>query len=104
MNYKLEKVILMRIYALSPFQDRTLKVWRAEDGVLCRTLTGHAHWINTLTLNVDYILRVGFFSAEEQYKGEAIAKPQTEPEKVWFRFELSLLFFFFCINFIYFFN
>lgn len=38
-------------------QDRTVKVWRAEDGVMCRTLEGHAHWVNTITLNTDYVLR-----------------------------------------------
>lgn len=42
-------------------QDRTVKVWRAEDGVLCRTLEGHAHWVNTLALNTDYILKIGAF-------------------------------------------
>ncbi|OXU24594.1 hypothetical protein TSAR_011045 [Trichomalopsis sarcophagae] len=47
------------IYSAS--QDRTIKVWRAEDGVLCRTLEGHGHWVNTLALNVDYVLRVGPF-------------------------------------------
>lgn len=31
----------------------------ALQGVLCRTLKGHAHWVNTLTLNVDYILKRG---------------------------------------------
>ncbi|OQV16433.1 Notchless protein-like protein 1 [Hypsibius exemplaris] len=45
------------IYSCS--QDRSLKVWRAEDGVLCRTCTGHAHWINTLALNTDYVMRTG---------------------------------------------
>ncbi|GJQ87041.1 putative NLE (NUC135) domain protein [Trypoxylus dichotomus] len=25
-------------------QDRTVKVWKAKDGILCRTLEGHAHW------------------------------------------------------------
>lgn len=29
-------------------KDRTIKMWRAEDGALCRTMTGHAHWINSL--------------------------------------------------------
>lgn len=29
--------------------------------MLCRTLEGHGHWINTLALNVDYILRTGAF-------------------------------------------
>jgi len=28
---------------------------------LCRTLEGHAHWVNTLALNVDYALRTGPF-------------------------------------------
>uniref|UniRef100_A0A1B6CNS1 NLE domain-containing protein n=1 Tax=Clastoptera arizonana TaxID=38151 RepID=A0A1B6CNS1_9HEMI len=43
------------IYSAS--QDRSIKVWRAQDGVLCRTLEGHAHWVNTLALSTDYILR-----------------------------------------------
>lgn len=42
-------------------QDRTIKVWRASDGILCRTLEGHAHWVNTLALNTDYVLRIGPF-------------------------------------------
>lgn len=42
-------------------QDRTVKVWRTEDGVMCRTLSGHAHWINTLALNTDYALRTSCF-------------------------------------------
>ncbi|KAK9884437.1 hypothetical protein WA026_007284 [Henosepilachna vigintioctopunctata] len=47
------------IYSAS--QDRTVKVWRAQDGILCRTLEGHAHWVNTLALNTDYVLRIGAF-------------------------------------------
>nr|CAI5847225.1 unnamed protein product [Callosobruchus analis] len=47
------------IYTAS--QDRTVKVWRSSDGVLCRTLEGHAHWVNTLALSTDYILRIGAF-------------------------------------------
>lgn len=42
-------------------KDRTIKMWRASDGALCRTLTGHAHWVNSLTLNTDYVLRTGPF-------------------------------------------
>ncbi|XP_016906333.2 notchless protein homolog 1 [Apis cerana] len=57
------------IYSAS--QDRTIKVWRAEDGILCRTLEGHAHWVNTLALNVDYVLRTGpFHFGTEQNKTE----------------------------------
>ncbi|XP_008471393.1 notchless protein homolog 1 isoform X3 [Diaphorina citri] len=44
------------IYSAS--QDRTIKVWRASDGVMCRTLEGHAHWVNTLALSTDYLMRV----------------------------------------------
>lgn len=43
------------IYSSS--QDRSIKVWRAEDGVLCRTLQDHGHWVNTLALNTDYAMR-----------------------------------------------
>lgn len=48
-------------------QDRTVKVWRASDGVLCRTLQGHAHWVNTLALNTDYVLRIGPFDPIKNY-------------------------------------
>lgn len=47
-------------------RDRTIKVW-AIDGngrsqhKLVRTLSGHAHRINTLALNCDYVLRTGAY-------------------------------------------
>lgn len=47
------------IYSAS--QDRTIKVWRSKDGVLCRTLQGHGHWVNVLALNTDYVMRTGAF-------------------------------------------
>ncbi|KAF7244504.1 hypothetical protein EYD10_09484, partial [Varanus komodoensis] len=49
----------------SSSQDRTIKVWRAQDGVLCRTLQGHAHWVNTMALSTDYVLRTGAFEPAE---------------------------------------
>ncbi|KAF6095817.1 notchless-like protein 1 [Phyllostomus discolor] len=49
----------------SASQDRTLKVWRARDGVLCRTLQGHGHWVNTMALSTDYALRTGAFEPAE---------------------------------------
>ena len=49
-------------------QDRSIKVWRADDGVLCRTLQGHGHWVNTMALSVDYVLRTGCFDAMNQFK------------------------------------
>lgn len=41
-------------------QDRTIKVWTPE-GKLCRSLAGHAHWINRMALSTDYMLRTGWF-------------------------------------------
>ncbi|KAG7174648.1 Notchless protein 1-like [Homarus americanus] len=62
----------------SASQDRTIKVWRASDGVMCRTLQGHGHWVNTLALNTDYVLRTGACDPQ------ALMKPSPEvtaPEK-----------------------
>ncbi|XP_054168138.1 notchless protein homolog 1-like [Oppia nitens] len=47
------------IYTAS--QDRTVKVWRSDTGILCRTLEGHAHWVNTLALSTDYVMRTAAF-------------------------------------------
>ncbi|XP_055350558.1 notchless protein homolog 1-like [Paramacrobiotus metropolitanus] len=46
-------------------QDRTLKIWRASDGILVRTLTGHGHWINSMALNTDYVMRTGAFDPRD---------------------------------------
>ena len=45
------------IYTAS--RDKTIKVWDANDGHLVRTLEGHAHWVNHLALNSDFVLRTG---------------------------------------------
>jgi len=47
------------IYTAS--QDTTIKVWDERDGKLVRVLKSHAHWVNTLSLNTDYVLRTGSF-------------------------------------------
>ncbi|KAF4586596.1 hypothetical protein EYR40_010608 [Pleurotus pulmonarius] len=41
--------------------DRTVRVWDASQGKLLYTLKDHAHWVTTLTLNTDFILRTGPF-------------------------------------------
>jgi ribosome assembly protein 4 len=47
------------IYSAS--RDRTIKVWDAEKGTLIKNLLGHAHWVNSLALSTDYVLRTGPF-------------------------------------------
>ncbi|XP_045597662.1 notchless protein homolog 1 isoform X1 [Procambarus clarkii] len=69
----------------SASQDRTIKVWRASDGVMCRTLQGHGHWVNTLALNTDYALRTGAFDPQSLMKERpeitAVEKRRTCAEK-----------------------
>lgn len=41
--------------------DRTVRVWDAEKGRPLMTLKDHAHWVTTLTLSTDFVLRTGPF-------------------------------------------
>jgi ribosome assembly protein 4 len=45
----------------SASQDRTIKVWDADSGALIADLKGHAHWVNTLALSTEYVLRTGCY-------------------------------------------
>jgi ribosome assembly protein 4 len=47
------------IYTTS--QDRTVKLWNPATGAMIKSLSGHAHWVNTIALNTDYVLRTGQF-------------------------------------------
>ncbi|KAF8342883.1 WD-repeat protein [Cantharellus anzutake] len=39
--------------------DRTVRIWDADVGKLLFVLKDHAHWVTTLTLNTDFVLRTG---------------------------------------------
>ncbi|KAL5513198.1 RSA4 [Sanghuangporus vaninii] len=41
--------------------DQTVKVWDPHGGRLLHTLKEHAHWVTTLALNTDFVLRTGPF-------------------------------------------
>jgi len=65
--------------------DRTIKVWETGMGKLVRTLSGHAHWVNTLSLNTDHALRTGPY--DHKGKGpteekEIVKKCKEKYEKV----------------------
>ncbi|CEP09213.1 hypothetical protein [Parasitella parasitica] len=69
------------IYTAS--QDKTIKVWNSS-GMLVKTLEGHGHWVNTLALSTDFVLRTGPFDhmgkrpkAEEEAKAAALARYST---------------------------
>ncbi|TIC21720.1 WD40 repeat-like protein [Wallemia mellicola] len=53
-------------------QDRSIKVW-SSDGKLIRSLNEHAHWVNTLALSTDFVLRTGPFD----WRG---SKPNSDEE------------------------
>nr|GMC52978.1 notchless protein homolog [Ipomoea batatas] len=41
--------------------DCTIKVWETSQGKLIRELKGHGHWVNSLALSTEYVLRTGAF-------------------------------------------
>ncbi|KAF8919507.1 WD-repeat protein [Mucidula mucida] len=41
--------------------DRTVRVWDASNGRMLHILKDHAHWVTTLALNTDFVLRTGPF-------------------------------------------
>lgn len=49
---------------ISGSRDRTIRLWSSKEGTLITTLQGHAHWINTLALSTDHVLRTGAFDHE----------------------------------------
>lgn len=49
-------------------------------GVLCRTLQGHAHWVNTLALNTDYVLRTGAYNPA---KASIVYEEDTSSSEFW---------------------
>jgi len=47
-------------------RDCVVKVWDPQDGGMITELKGHGHWINTLALNTDYVLKSGPYSHMEE--------------------------------------
>ena len=51
-------------YIYTASQDKTIKIW-TEKGECLGVLTGHGHWINTLSINTEHILKNGCYNFEE---------------------------------------
>ena len=47
-------------------RDRTIRLWSSQAGHQIAILKGHAHWINTLALSTDHVLRTGPFDENGQ--------------------------------------
>jgi len=71
--------------------DRTVRIWDGETGRPMHTLKDHAHWVTTLALNTDFVLRTGPFDhtgkkptsddhAQELAKGRYDTLLRTTPE------------------------
>ncbi|KAF2293430.1 hypothetical protein GH714_001689 [Hevea brasiliensis] len=58
-------------------QDCTIKVWETSQGKLIRELKGHGHWVNSLALSTEYVLRAGAFD----HTGNTYSSPE-EMKKV----------------------
>ncbi|RZC64327.1 hypothetical protein C5167_008017 [Papaver somniferum] len=56
--------------------DRTIKVWDTTQGKLIRELKGHAHWVNSLSLNTEYVLRTGAYD----HTGKQYSSPEEMKE------------------------
>jgi len=50
------------VYSAS--RDRSVKVWNPDNGKMTKELKGHAHWVNTLALNTEHVLRSGPFDPQ----------------------------------------
>ena len=50
-------------------QDKSIRIWDAKDGKLIHTLSAHAHWVNTMSLSTDFVLRTGAFDHSGQIPG-----------------------------------
>ncbi|KAL1921598.1 uncharacterized protein VTP21DRAFT_11314 [Calcarisporiella thermophila] len=68
-------------------QDKSIKVWNSN-GTLVKTLSGHAHWVNTMALSTDFVLRTGAFDhtgtsyeVEEEAKEKALKRYQENKGK-----------------------
>ncbi|KAH9543889.1 hypothetical protein CY35_13G089200 [Sphagnum magellanicum] len=68
-------------FIFSGSQDCTIKVWETTQGKLIRELKGHGHWVNTLALSTEYVLRTGPFdhtgkqySSSEEMKKAALVR------------------------------
>ncbi|GAO47091.1 WD40 repeat-like protein [Saitoella complicata NRRL Y-17804] len=66
-------------------RDKTIKIWDAKDGKCFHTLKAHAHWVNTMALSTDHVLRTG----ATDHTGPAPSDPAEAKQKAKERYEAA---------------
>ena len=61
--------------------DRTVRSWDTKTGSMLQQFNGHAHWINSLTMSTDYLLRTGFFEPAAAEKCRDYSESQDDELK-----------------------
>ncbi|GIL67553.1 hypothetical protein Vafri_20907 [Volvox africanus] len=67
------------IYSAS--RDCTISAWDDTDGKLVRVFKGHGHWVNTLALSSEYVLRTGAFDHTGKAPKDPAAAKQSAAER-----------------------
>lgn len=62
-------------------RDRSVKVWSSTTGQMLRELKGHGHWVNTLALNTDYVIRLGAYIHDSKGNRPKFAKGENEKKE-----------------------
>mmetsp|Transcript_45007 Transcript_45007/g.97076 ORF Transcript_45007/g.97076 Transcript_45007/m.97076 type:complete len:512 (+) Transcript_45007:78-1613(+) len=62
-------------------RDCVIKVWNPTEGTMLSELKGHGHWINTLALNTDYVIKSGPYSHETEKFEDFEAKRKAAIER-----------------------
>jgi len=52
-------------YIYTASQDKVIKIWK-ERGDCVNVLKGHAHWINTMSINTEHIVKTGCYDFEQK--------------------------------------
>ena len=60
-NWEYNTIFKYNNFSIGHISDLLKKTYTRHQGVMCRTLQGHGHWVNSLALSTDYVMRTGAF-------------------------------------------
>jgi ribosome assembly protein 4 len=46
-------------YIYTASQDKLIKMWTENEGRPVKSLKGHGHWVNQLSVSTEYVMRTG---------------------------------------------